>query len=72
MRRILEITTIESWKDKYEKVHYRTHAILDNGEEAAGYGSKFKNGDLVEAWFDEDWDLYKMKRHIEPKKSVDK
>lgn len=61
MRKILKIIRTEEWV-KDGKKHVRTHAILDNDEEARGYG-EFKVGDEVEAFFNDEWDYYQMKPH---------
>lgn len=66
VRVVTEIISVESWADKFKKVHVRTTALLDNQEEASGYGS-FKVGDSVEAWYDEKWQLYKMRKPTKKK-----
>ena len=59
--KIIEILSIEGWT-RNGKTHYKTYALLDNQEEAAGYGKDYKVGDEVMSWFDDDWDEYKMKK----------
>lgn len=66
MRQITKILHIEKWV-KDGKEYTRTHAILDNDEEARGFG-EFKVGDEVEAFFNDKWDYYQMKPHSGIKK----
>lgn len=61
MRKIIEILSIESWL-KGKDTHWRTTAMLDNQEEARGYGKDFEVGDEVEAWWDDEFDMYKMQK----------
>jgi len=60
VRKIIKIVYVEAWK-KDDVQHYRTTALLDNDEEAQGYGKDYKEGDFVEAWFDDKWDKYSMR-----------
>jgi hypothetical protein len=67
MRTIVEILSIESRtrtdpKENKVVTYWRTHALLDNQEEAVGYGKEFEIGDQVEAWWDDEWDQYKMQK----------
>src|ERR1017187_7574163 len=62
MKKIVEITSVEQRTDQKGKTYFRTHAILDNQEEHTGFGKAFKVGDEVEAWFDQDWDIPKMRK----------
>jgi len=63
MKRIVRIEGVKSWTKNGVK-HSNTYAILleDDGNEieARGYGDDYKIGELVEAWFNEDWDYYQM------------
>lgn len=59
MKTILEITYIEV-KYKDDKKYFKTHALLETGEECVGFGEGFKVGDEVEYWFDEKWGVTKM------------
>lgn len=65
MRTITEIEHTKTWT-KYGVIHYRTYAILDNQDEAIGYG-QFKVGDKVEAWFNDKWDYLQIKKPKTPK-----
>jgi len=60
MRTITQIEHTKTWT-RYGVVHYRTYAILDNQDEAIGYG-QFKVGDKVESWFNDKWDYLQMKK----------
>lgn len=51
MHSIIKIIGVEEWT-RNEKPHSRTHVLLDNGEEAVGYGEDFKIGDECEVFFD--------------------
>ncbi len=62
MKRIVRIDHTERRLDKHRRVYFRTHAILDTGEEAVGYGNNFQVGDLVEYWFDKQWNVCKMQK----------
>lgn len=70
MRVIQSILGIEKRFDKKGKVYWRTHAILDDGEQVVGYGMGFSTGDKVEAFFDPVYDVAKMQRHKPTKKST--
>ena len=59
MRTIVKIVSIKEWV-KDGKKHTQTTALLDNQEEARGYG-KFEVGQKVEAFFNDQWDYYQMK-----------
>lgn len=59
MRKIVEIIRVEGWT-KDGKEHTRTTAMLDNQNEAMGYGWEYKVGDEVEAWWNDEWDYYQM------------
>lgn len=61
MREIVKILHVQSWT-KSSKTHWRTTALLDNQEEANGYGKDYKVGDEVEAWWDEEYNQYKMQK----------
>jgi hypothetical protein len=64
--RIIKIEGIETWV-KDNKRHSRTHAILESGEEAKGYGSDFAVGDDVSYFFQEEWNTIKMIRKTTPR-----
>lgn len=52
MRKILSIEHIEQRRAAMSrKVYQRTHAILDDGTEAVGFGDDFEIGNLVEVFF---------------------
>lgn len=63
---ILTIEYVEEW-EKDGKTIYRTHVVLDDGEEAVGFGNDFKIGESVERFYDFRWDTVKIQH-----KSVDK
>lgn len=65
MPRIHRIIHIEK-KLKDDKPYYKTHVILDDGEEATGYGKDYKVGDKVQRFYDATWDTIK----IRPNKST--
>lgn len=50
MVRILKIEGVMSWKSK-GKLHHRTYVVLDDGEEAVGYGKDFQVNNKVERFF---------------------
>lgn len=62
MRTILEIMWVEKKKSKAGKTYFKTTALLDNGEEASGFGNEFKVGDPVECFHDAKWDVIKMRK----------
>lgn len=66
MRKIIEILSVERKKlvksAQKNNDYWKTTALLDNQEEASGYGKDFEVGDEVEAWWDEDYDQYKMQK----------
>lgn len=62
MRVIIDILHVEQRTDKAGKSYYRTHALVDSGEECVGYGKDFKVGDLVEVFFDHKYNTIKMRR----------
>lgn len=51
MRKIIEITFVEKRTSKDKKPYSRTHALLDDGTGATGYGEDFKINDEVEVFF---------------------
>lgn len=51
MRKIISIQHLESWRDKLNKRHWRTHVLLDDGTEAQGYGKEFDIGDSVQVFY---------------------
>ena len=61
MHKIVKIVGVQSWT-KDNKFHTRTHAVLEDGSEVQGYGSDFEVGNLVESFFDEEHDVYKMRK----------
>lgn len=61
MKKILEILWIERKISKVGTPYFKTMALLETGEECAGFGEGFKVGDEVEYWFDEQWQQTKMK-----------
>ena len=68
MRTVISIQHIEPRTDKNGEPFWRTHAILQKDddpldlEEAIGYGNDYSVGERVEAWFDEEWNTYKMQK----------
>lgn len=54
MRTIIEIVGVEKRVSNGGDPYHRTHAILDDGTEATGYGSDFKVDDKVEVFFHKD------------------
>lgn len=49
-------------KIKDDKEYSITHAVLETGEEVSGWGSDFKVGDVVEYWFDSQFNKTKMRK----------
>ncbi len=68
MRSIIRIEHIEERKTRQGKIFYRTHALLDDGTTAYGYGKDFDLEDRVEVFHDPKWDVIKMRK---PKYRVD-
>lgn len=62
MRTIISIEHIEEKKTEAGKTYWRTHALLDDGTEAIGYGKDFDIEEKVECFFDEKWGIVKMKK----------
>jgi len=60
MREIISIDHIEKKVSKKGVKYAITHALLDDGTEAAGYGLDFKVGDKVEVFFH--WGIIKMRK----------
>ena len=59
MKRIIKIEGVtEHTKDN--KRYSITHAILEDGTEASGYGTEFEIGDSVEYWWEERYNKVKM------------
>lgn len=63
MRKIVKIITLESWTK--DKTHWRTTALLDNDEEARGYGKDYEVGDEVEAFYNDKYDYYQMQKKLD-------
>jgi len=49
-------------KIKDDKEYSITHAVLETGEEVSGWGSDFRVGDVVEYWFDSQFNKTKMRK----------
>lgn len=64
VRTIHQVISVRSWSDQFQRTHYKSYVLLDNGEEATGYG-QFKAGEQVEVYFSDKWDEVQVKR---PKK----
>ncbi len=62
MREIIDIQYVEDKVSKDKKKYKITHALLDDGEEVQGYGDDFKQGDLVEVFFHEQYGKVKMRK----------
>lgn len=61
MRTIIKIEWVEPRKTAVgRKPYWRTHALLDDGTEAIGYGKDFDLGDKVEVFFH--WNTVKMRK----------
>lgn len=69
MRTIKHIVGIEKKWDKSGKEYWITHAILDDGEEARGFGPDFEEGDKVQVFYEPVFDQIKMQKS---KKKIDK
>lgn len=57
MIKIIEITFVEPRFDKEGKKYYRTHAVLEDGDEVIGYSKRrtyFQVGDKVMRFFHRD------------------
>lgn len=50
MRRVIEIQHIEPRTDTNGKPYWRTHVLLDTGEEAIYWGKDIEVGDSVEVF----------------------
>lgn len=66
MRKIKEIVFVEGRLSKDNVRYYRTHALLDDGTEATGFGREFKVNDEVEVFYHHE--TVKMQK---PKKNLD-
>ena len=62
MLRIIEIVGVEEKADSKGNLYYRTHAVLEDGDECVGFGKDFKIGDLVERFYDHAHDVTKMQK----------
>lgn len=54
MRKIIKIEFVEPRFDKDGKKYYRTHAVLEDGDEVVGFSRKrtdFQVGDMVMRFF---------------------
>lgn len=60
MAKINHIVSIEKRTDKNGKTYWRTLAVLDDGTEVSGYGHGFEDGQEVQVFFDDKWDVAKM------------
>ena len=58
---IIEILGVEGWLSNGKR-HYRTHVILEDGDEAKGYGDDYKVGDKVMRWRNDEWDYTQIKK----------
>lgn len=61
IRTIISILFIER-RETEGRTYYRTHAMVDTGQECVGYGRDFKVGDLVEVFHHSKWDVIKMRK----------
>lgn len=61
--RIISVEYVASHISKRGKAYQITHAILDDGTEAEGWGEDYKIGDKVEVFFD--WGKIKMAKLTE-------
>lgn len=61
MPKIIRILRREKRVNKGNE-YYRTHALLDDGQEAVGFGKDFVVGDKVGYWYDDRYQLCKMKK----------
>lgn len=61
MRKIIKIEHVEKRRGLINKEPYwRTHALLDDGTQAVGYGKDFDLGDKVEVFYH--WGQIKMRK----------
>lgn len=51
MKTIIKIIGKEGLISKKGKAYYRTHALLEDGTEAVGYGPDFEINDKVEVFY---------------------
>lgn len=58
--RIIFVEYVASHVSKRGQPYKITHAVLDDGTEAEGFGNDFKVGDKVEVFFD--WGKIKMSK----------
>ncbi len=61
MAKIVEIVGVEL-KKKGDDNYSITHVILDDGEEATGFG-EFKVGERVQRFYDDRYDKVKIKKN---------
>lgn len=64
MLTVIEIIGVEE-RRKGNEIYYRTHALLEDGEIAIGYGNKFEVGDKVMRFYDPAHDTIKMRKPID-------
>lgn len=62
MRTIVSIKRVHEWVDGNNKPHKKTFVVLDDGLEAAGYGTDFQVGDSVEVFHDDKWNQVKVRK----------
>lgn len=65
MRTIVSIKRVHEWVDGKGTPHKKTFVVLDDGLEAAGYGTDFSVGDRVIAFHDDKWNQVKVIKHEE-------
>lgn len=53
---------VEKRVSKAGDSYFKTMALLDNGEEASGFGGGFRVGDKVEVFLHEKYDEIKMRK----------
>ena len=58
MKKIISIIGVK----KYDSGHSATVVLLDDGDEASGYGIDWKVGEEVERYFDPQWDMIKIRK----------
>lgn len=63
MRTIIKVEHVEEKQDKEGNLYWRTHAVLDDGTEAIGYGKDFDLEDKVEVFYH--WEQTKMRKPID-------
>jgi DNA phosphorothioation-dependent restriction protein DptG len=61
VHRIIRIEDVVEYENKTTgKPFWRTFAVLDDGSEVQGYGKGFHLDQLVESWYNKEYDYHEM------------